>query len=357
MAMIVFAHVIDLAYTQKGGEPNLGTSLTVVFYFTVPLFFMVSGLLLRRSYESKAKPVPYSELLRKKFDTLILPFLVWNAIYMILFRISAGMPILSWSTLWFMSTGYMHLYFVFVLLQFFLLYPLLHPYLKGRGLSLALVLAALSSLAFYAGSEYLLWTRGADSHFFEWCWGKCSAAWALFFFWGVWLGQKPQLIERLSRHAGKLGLVSLALLIVYVWEMNLEYEIFVEESRKYFLLSGLVFQFACANFTMGAMHRLDKSSVKNAVIDYAVSTGKDTFGIYLSHIAVLTGLVIGWEALGLPGVLWPKLLVMPALAWIICDGLVRLCRLRGLGIFNRFLFGGRGTMGTSICKSVGRIIY
>ena len=357
MAMIVFAHVIDLAYNQKGGEPNLGTSLTAVFYFTVPLFFMVSGLLLRRSFEFKAKPVPYSELLRKKFDTLILPFLVWNAIYMILFRITAGMPILSWSTLWFMSTGYMHLFFVFVLLQFFLLYPLLHPYLKGRVLSLALVLAALSSLAFYTGSEYLLWTKGADSHFFEWHWGKCSAAWVLFFFWGVWLGHKPQLIEKISRHAGKLGLVSLALLIVYVWEINLEYEIFVEELRKYFLLSGLAFQFVCANFTMGAMHRLDKSSVKNAVIDYAVSTGKDTFGIYLSHIAVLTGLVIGWEALGLPGALWPKLLVMPALAWIICDGLVRLCSLRGLGIFNRFLFGGRGTMGTSIYKSVGRIIY
>lgn len=47
MAMIVFVHVIDLAYNQKGGKPNFGTSLTVVFYFTVPLFFMVSGLLLR----------------------------------------------------------------------------------------------------------------------------------------------------------------------------------------------------------------------------------------------------------------------------------------------------------------------
>lgn len=248
----------------------------------------------------------------------------------------------SWGTLWNMSTGYMHLYFVFVLLQFFLLYLLLHPYLKGRGLSLALILAALSSIVFYAVSEYLLWTGGGSSHFFEWHWGKFSPAWALFFFWGVWLGDKPQLIEKISRHAGKLGLISLALFIVYVWEVNLEYEIFMEESRKYFLLSGLAFQFVCANFTIGAMWRLDKSSVKMAVIDYAVSTGKDTFGIYLSHIAVLMGLVAGWEAPGLPGALWPKLLVMPALAWIICDGLVRLCRLRGLGIFNRFLFGGRG---------------
>ena len=78
------------------------------------------------------------------------------------------------------------------------------------------------------------------------------------------------------------------------------------------------------------------------VIDYAVSTGKDAFGVYLSHIAVLTGLLIGWEVLGLPGALWPKLLVMPVLTWIIYDALVRLCRLHGLGILNRFVFGGRG---------------
>ena len=52
-------------------------------------------------------------------------------------------------------------------------------------------ISLLTAVAFYTLSEVLLWTQGADDHFFEWRLGKMFVGWSFFFVYGFWLRARP----------------------------------------------------------------------------------------------------------------------------------------------------------------------
>lgn len=54
--------------------------------FAVPLFYVISGLL----YQSSINKYGYKELLKKKFYSLFIPYIIWNTIFFITFFIRNG---------------------------------------------------------------------------------------------------------------------------------------------------------------------------------------------------------------------------------------------------------------------------
>jgi len=331
-------------------EQTVPDAQTTVFYqlisplirFVVPLFFIISGFVLGIHHRDPDYRVDPRSFWRRRLTTLVIPFLAWNVIYMLILEVAQGQPIADVQTLLSLLTGYMHLYYVFVLLQFLLLYTLLVNHVNARVLLVCLALAALSSIAFYALSGSLLWTLGPDDHQFEWRWGKLFVGWAVFFFWGLWLGYTPDALDRLKRRQWWLLLGTACAYAVYLIVMRYQYVSFETYARDYFLLAGLPFQFLAATWLLALLYGVDARLQASPSWRRVAGWGPDTFGIYVAHMAFLIGIVALWDQL-MPGV--PAGLEVPvvaALTLLVTEGFLRLCRTPRFRRPGLILFGARG---------------
>ena len=339
MAGVVFFHTTELSYPPSGSEGWWTIAVSAVARFIVPAFFIISGFLLRPSHASTRVSFEAASFWKRKIPLIVVPFLFWNVIYMLMYFLLDKEKILSWNTLWLLLTGYMQLYFVFVLIQLYILYTLLQPHLTRRNLNRVLALSAVGSFLFYLSSELILRLHGADELFFEWHYGKLFIAWGLFFFWGVWLCDHFDFFERMSAKLPTLGLLTLLTFSLYFGELFREAHVYGYDSRQYFLLAGLLFQFAAANLVLVLLYRLDLRGKHGRLYAYLVKAGKDTYGIYLAHLLFISCFLALWEAVNLPQIWWLKVLVVGPATWFVSRSLVRLCRYPGLAIPNRLIFG------------------
>jgi membrane-bound acyltransferase YfiQ involved in biofilm formation len=257
-------------------------------------------------------------------------------------EVSQGQKIADAQTLASLLTGYMHLYYVFVLLQFLLLYSLLANHVSPRLLLACLGLAALSSIAFYALSGSMLWTLGPDEHQFEWRWGKLFAGWAVFFFWGLWLGYKPDVLERLRRNQAWLLLATVVAYVPYVVMTRGQYVVFQTYARDYFLLTGLPFQFLGATWIFAALYGLDARLQASPFFRRLAAWGPYSFGVYVAHLAFLLGTIAVWTQLfpGTPAVV--EVVVIATLTVVLTVGFMLLCLSPRFRLLGTILFGARG---------------
>ena len=102
--MVVYGHVIDLSNLE-----SLNTVYRIIYSFHMPLFFLISGYCIgmKKSYgEGKLLPE-----LKKVFTKLIVPYLVWSAIYIFLsdkltspMHHTATLTLRGLAPLWFLAT-------------------------------------------------------------------------------------------------------------------------------------------------------------------------------------------------------------------------------------------------------------
>lgn len=342
MLLVVLGHVLDI-FIFHGGEATHPWELAFLCFsrFAVPLFFIISGFLLRIEFDRSPEPVRYGAFLRHKVATVLAPFFVWNAIYLVFARVLMGWPLFSGSALFAFLTGFVHLYFVFVLFQFFLLYPLLHRYLQGHGMNRALMVSVVLSLGFYAVSEYALWVSGISEPTFEWHYGKLFFGWSAFFMTGVWLGARPDRVEFLAKHILSLFVLGAVLLAPYYYETSRQLEVFHVYGRGYFLLSGFPFHLAGALFMIGLLRRIERSFRKGRILNYLIRSGVDTFEIYIVHYLFLLLLVAAWTGLDLPKALPVKIPVLFLCVWLLSHGFAGLRRRPFLAGAGKVLFGRR----------------
>lgn len=341
LAIVILVHATGEVFHGKFA-PGMPLVISVLARMAVPAFFIVSGYLLGLHHPPpEAGPVRTTRL-GPKLRVLLVPFFAWNIVYMIVFKLAQGWPIFSGATVWFLCTGYVHLWFVCVLVQLMLLYTWLEPRLTGRGLPVIVGVAAALSLAFYALADVLVWLGGADQgHYFEWYYGKAFVPWGVFFFWGVWLGRKPSWLPALGRHRIALALLTLATGLLYYWESYLELVVLGSIPRQYFLLSGLGFQLMAGTTLLAFLQDWDASGRVGSGLRFLARWGRDTYGVYLSHLAILLGLMALESHLGLDWPRWPRIALLSVVTALLSLGLVRLLRRPGLGKGNWLLFGGR----------------
>ncbi len=341
MGLIVAVHAVE-AVARAGGQ---GAPLWfgVWIRFTVPLFLLISGFLagLKRAADPAPEAFDAPAYLRKAGARLWLPFMAWNVVYMVVLQAAWGQPVWSAKTLFLLATGYMHLYFVFVLLQLMLLlswaYAELTPALARRWFFWSLLLA----VGFYALSDALAWTSGDDGHFFEWTYGKLCLPWAVFYFWGLWLGLDKALLRAADRWLPAWLAAAVPAFAVYLWETGLLADTFGNTFRDYFLLSGLPFQLVMATGALLALSRLERWRDSPAMRRIA-PMGADIHGVYMAHVAVIMGIVAAWTSLGLPVAGSRAGLAVFVLAFAVSLAMARLARGGRLGPVGGLLFGRSG---------------
>lgn len=109
-----------------------------------PIFAVISAFLLTSSTLKREFELSY--FIKSRFTKILIPYILWTTLYLIL-RIllsntyyPAGTPIIKYYLL---GTAEIHLYFILVVIQFYVLFPFVHKLKKGAPLIIAYVIGTL----------------------------------------------------------------------------------------------------------------------------------------------------------------------------------------------------------------------
>lgn len=133
-ALSVIAIHVTSGYTSYS---QVGYYWNQAMRYAVPLFVILSGFLLYFS-ECGRERMPFAAFLRVRCKKILLPYLIWTALYTAFSNRHELLtwvandpfhPLLLWGKHLVMGTGYVHLYFLLIVLQLYLLYPVLRSWL------------------------------------------------------------------------------------------------------------------------------------------------------------------------------------------------------------------------------------
>ncbi|WP_309573415.1 acyltransferase [Deinococcus sp.] len=153
---VVTHHLAGLGVRYAPEDSGLGMALAVInrsLLFVVPAFVFMTALVLTRS---ALRHFDAARSYRSRVRTALLPYLVWTGLY-VLFRFATGQEeaaewrdLSRWQVWVQYGKGYYHLYFLLVVLQFYLVLPLLLPLWRRRWpLWGVLLCASMAQLAVY----------------------------------------------------------------------------------------------------------------------------------------------------------------------------------------------------------------
>lgn len=147
-AIAILAVIMIHATSESIGKINkeslyypLYNGLNVFSSFAVPTFIFVSGLVMFYTYYDRT--LTRTELLgfyKKRLLYIVLPYIVISTIYFTMkltmnAQISLGVGLKQYAVQLLTGGAYTHLYFVFLIIQFYLLFPLLLILAKRKGVA------------------------------------------------------------------------------------------------------------------------------------------------------------------------------------------------------------------------------
>lgn len=185
IAEVMIHHLLSFSARKYAAPDSVDWwTMTVanrILHFAVPTFLLASALLLARSVANKPQP-DWKRFYARRAQRTLWPFLVWSCLYL-LFRIyvvrigsdvlttpvalpligTVAMPTVlvsaqAWYYNLFWGRAYFHLYFMTVLLQFLVAFPLLFLVLRRLTIGFGGVLllsAILQGTVFWFQSTYL----------------------------------------------------------------------------------------------------------------------------------------------------------------------------------------------------------
>lgn len=125
---VVYQHVIGVYIRKPGVGEETAFLFGMLFHllkFAVPAFVFVTGLVLFYNYYDRLQ---YPRFIQKRFTEIVVPYAVWSIVYMAMHHDLTGFnPETLWLVLkkWMTGTASYHLWFVVMIFQFYLLYPIL----------------------------------------------------------------------------------------------------------------------------------------------------------------------------------------------------------------------------------------
>ena len=158
MLGVVAIHIGALYLSNPTPNLHLVAILEIASRFSVPIFFFISAFGLFYKIDLAA-PFEYGKFLRRRFKAVLLPYLLWSALYMIHDTIfyGYGLPSLGYAAeILFFGLAKYQLYFLVILIWFYLLMPL-WIFLVRRMTPARLALIFFAQVAFNYFSSYSVW--------------------------------------------------------------------------------------------------------------------------------------------------------------------------------------------------------
>jgi len=313
---VIVIHVTasPLVLGVKGSLYHYVISLANQFArFSIPAFIFVTGLVLFHNYRD-FKTTDWSAYFRKRVVFVLLPYFFWSAFYFFLKLHFSHQPLglktaLQFVHLLLVGDAYYHLYFVVLIFQFYLLFPLLLPVWQRLGSRIGLITVLLFAL--YSGYIYLTFYNIKPWHsaFIQFLYQnqpKLFLTWAGFFILGAYCSFRLDSVrDFLSRRAGLLMIGSMALLAAMVYDLYSHIagaKMDVGYAATSLRPVGLAFTVVTIFAVLAAAGKYTVG--KQGLSGVVSSLANHSYGIYLIHPLVLTALEIVENKLALGYPLW-----------------------------------------------------
>lgn len=143
---VIVIHTTSQTMTQSA----LGYYSNQLARFSVPAFLILSGFLLFQS-DLNSQFLPHAQFYRKRFQKILLPYILWTIFYSLVLHYyfnglqNLNMVLPDLIRHLFLGNGFTHLYFVVIIIQFYLLYPVIRRKFQARP-GLFLIISFLLSL-------------------------------------------------------------------------------------------------------------------------------------------------------------------------------------------------------------------
>lgn len=257
---------------------NIAYTLNQVARFAVPMFIVLSGYLL---YYGNNKKQCLLSFLKKRLNKIVIPFLLWNLIYLLYsyHHKMATLTIKLFASLFlqglFLGKGTPHLYFVIIIVQMYILYPLIEKgFERGYGrflLGISFFITLYFQLGIYLFRWYIYILPKISNY------TLMFPTWLFFFVFGMYAAKKREKLEAtLKKFPIQLGLAWLISFIVLMTDSKLS-NTYGGSAKPtiilYCITSFLFFDAAAVNL-----------KIKNKYVDWLSG---QSFFIYLAHILVM----------------------------------------------------------------------
>jgi probable poly-beta-1,6-N-acetyl-D-glucosamine export protein len=131
--------------------------LNAVTLYAVPCFIFLSGLVLMLS--SRGKSIDYIPFVKRRLSTVIIPYLGWSSVFYVTYALSGlvKVDLNSLFTSFVMGKANYHLYFIVIIVQLYVLFPLLKGMLERFRTPVAVIAVAayeVLQLTLMPGFEY-----------------------------------------------------------------------------------------------------------------------------------------------------------------------------------------------------------
>jgi peptidoglycan/LPS O-acetylase OafA/YrhL len=328
---VIFQHTLGVYIRRENIAFPDAAMIGMLFNFTkfaVPAFVFATGVALFYNYFDR---LDYRKFIRKRFVDILLPYFLWTGIYEVYFY---GIP--SVNLLWLkefgknmvLGTEAYHLWFVVLIFQFYLVYPVLLAFFKwlvGRvssaaGFALAVGLgavlyAALMWFSYYMPAVNFHFDIKALQLFFVEYRDRNFIFYLAYFLLGGMAGAAiVKWREFIVRSVSWNGFLCTGLFTWIGYELmkgsaggviNLNYSTSLKPSMFFYTVSELLL-----------IYGLSLLIVKNSSLVFKLLDmfGKFSYGIYLAHALILVYAVKVADRLMPPG----HFLLQSALALILC---------------------------------------
>ena len=254
--------------------------------YAVPLFVIISGFVLFY-VENLKKSFSCIAFWLKRFKKLLIPYVIWNLIYLLystrhdVEKVSSDVPAflkeLGHNIL--TGVGTYHLYFVLIMLQLYLLYPIIRPFVKkymNISLAVSLAITAYSQAIIYLGVQNKAEVPQTYIPFFI-----LFPVWIFFFVFGMYVAKNLEALkEKVFNKSIILGFVWLLSYVLLIFDTKFTKTLDLSVKPSVLLYSVLSFLF----FYSIALKKVNIQNRFGTLLDFL---SEQSFLIYLSHVLFL----------------------------------------------------------------------
>lgn len=268
-------------FTDLSWLPVTLATVDIYAHFAVPLFVAISGFLLAMKYDGSYSVVSFYA---KRLNRILIPFLIWSVLYML---INPGIFKNPLQALFGILTGkaYYHLWFFFLIIQLYLIFPYLRKFLKHKKLWIIIAILFIQVLFRHIRKDF----SGTDN--FTELFKGLFLSYIFYFSFGIWVSDN---IERSEKSLSKISsfinpmIFILTILISFFFSFNwlAENNGFFVELPAFMLLEKFILPFIFIMIFINLL-KLSDSLKSEKFLNFMNIAAKYSFGIYLSHALFL----------------------------------------------------------------------
>ena len=297
MLGVVAIHVGSQYLMNPTPNINLVALFEIVSRFSVPIFFFISAFGLFYKIDLNA-PFDYKNFLRRRFNAVLIPYLVWSVFYIVHdnFFYDSGIPAPGWAAeILFFGLAKYQLYFLVILIWFYLLMPVWIKILRNLTPEL-FIMILIAQIIFNYFSSYSValfqFTQSlpADSilkMFLQWRLNYLVLHYVfIFLLGGLFAIHSGRFFYSLKKNKKLITVICLATLIIHLC-----YFYFLIFARNFTPLdavntahqlspTGFFYTIAASIFLFMLF---ENYRFRGIVQDFLTLTGKNSYFVYLFH--------------------------------------------------------------------------